>query len=209
MKVNWKLLVINQKLWTLLLKIKNILMETTIKYQWINKKYSQNTNRNLINIKVIKAKWRKSKIPWRLLTLNMIIIIINRRILVLQNLKYHNTNKNFKITKMIQIEYPVPLVVVNFCLNLLKNTNVYVKLYFSKKEKYLTQKVKGSQKEFKRKWQSFQNLSNWKKVEEWKKVIKCKKLKVKWILKVKFQSGNCKVCNLEKPWRQQTETPIM
>ena len=184
-------------------------MEIAIKSQWINKKYSQNTNRNLINIKVIKAKWRKLKIPWRLLTLNMIIIIINRRILVLQNLKYHNTNKNFKITKMIQIEYPVPLVVVNFCLNLLKNTNVYVKLYFSKKEKYLTQKVKESQKEFKRKWLSFQNLSNWKKVEEWKKVIKCKKLKAKWILKVKFQSGNCKVCNLEKPWWQQMETPIM
>jgi hypothetical protein len=81
----------------------------------------------------------------------MIIIIINSVILALQNQKCHSSNKNFKITKKIQIEYPAQLVAVNFYLNLLKNTNVYVKKYFNKKGKCLTQKVKGSQKASKRK----------------------------------------------------------
>lgn len=156
-------------------------MEIPHKILWINKKYNQNTNKKLIKIKVkaTGTKWRKLKILWRLSILSMIIIIINSVILALQNQKCHSSNKNFKITKKIQIEYPAQLVAVNFYLNLLKNTNVYVKKYFNKKGKCLTQKVKGSQKASKRKWQSSRSLSNWKKEEEWKKVIKCKKLKVK------------------------------
>lgn len=162
MKVNWKLLATNQKLWILLLKIKNTLMETACKTKWINKKYSRNTNKILINIKAkdTEAKWKKLKILWKLLILNMIIIIINSEILVLQNRKCPNSNRNFKITKMIQIEYLAQLVAVNFYLSLLKNTNEYVKLYFSKKGKYLTQKVKGNQKVFKRKWLNSLSLSN-------------------------------------------------
>lgn len=156
-------------------------MEIPHKTLWINKKYSQNTNKKLIKVKVkaTGTKWRKLKILWRLLILSMIIIIINSVILALQNQKCHSNNKNFKITKKIQIEYPARLAAVNFYLNLLKNTNVYVKKYSNKKGKCLTQKVKGSQKASKRKWQNSRSLLNWKKEEEWKKVIKCKKLKVK------------------------------
>ena len=156
-------------------------MEIPHKTLWINKKYSQNTNKKLIKVKVkaTGTKWRKLKILWRLLILSMIIIIINSVILALQNQKCHSSNKNFKITKKIQIEYPAQLAGVNFYLNLLKNTNVYVKKYSNKKGKCLTQKVKGSQKASKRKWQNSRSLLNWKKEEEWKKVIKCKKLKVK------------------------------
>lgn len=156
-------------------------MEIPHKILWINKKYSQNTNKKLIKIKVkaTGTKWRKLKILWRLSILSMIIIIINSVILALQNQKCHSNNKSFKITKNIQIEYRAQLAAVNFYLNLLKNTNVYVKKYSNKKGKCLTQKVKGSQKASKRKWQSSRSLSNWKKEEEWKKVIKCKKLKVK------------------------------
>jgi hypothetical protein len=52
---------------------------------------------------------------------------------------------------MILREFLVQHVAVNFYLNHLKNMNEYVKLFLSKKEKFLIQKAKGNQKEPKKK----------------------------------------------------------
>jgi hypothetical protein len=52
---------------------------------------------------------------------------------------------------MIQIEFHVQHAAVNFCQNHLKNMSEYVKLYLSKKERFLIQKAKENQKEPKKK----------------------------------------------------------